>query len=209
MSNQPLASSGSSEMEAITFTRPRNGFLVAALSIGGLALVLLLLGILLSLQSGTGLYFLGGLLLSGLFGCCAVITLVGYFKPPRLQIDAQGLTMSALGHHYRILWSQVEQIQIIRFSSLMGSRPVGRPFTRFRVPVDAMPVDQDSFGLVAWLHPGVPRPKEQRTYLPRWIDEIGGVQVCDLGDLYAPATEVGNAVARFAGKRWNDAREPQ
>ncbi|GHO88820.1 hypothetical protein KSZ_68260 [Dictyobacter formicarum] len=66
--------------------------------------------------------------------------------------------------------------------------------------------------LVAWLHPDAPALKKG-LYLPEWgpiwSKSIGAMEICNLSDFSTPAIDIGDAVARFAGKLWNESREPR
>ncbi|GHO85155.1 PH domain-containing protein [Dictyobacter formicarum] len=202
MSDASAANSVMPDMEPVVFVAPRKKFMTAGLIFVGLAVVSLAIGILLGLQLTDGTYFMVALVFTAIFGAIGVMTVVTSFDPPRLQIDAAGLTMSARGRQHRILWSQIEEIRIVDFSVIIGQRSLKR------ASADQVPVHRERLWLVAWLHSGVPLPKGH-LYLPQWWEAIGGVRVCDLSYMYTSVTEVGNAVARFAGERWNESREPR
>jgi hypothetical protein len=209
MSDQPVSYPTLSNMEPVVFTTSRKRWLAPGIFVGGMLAVLaicIFIGLLFIL------FLLGQpftlpnliLLLFALVCWVGVMVMILYsvvffimkmkklMEPLRLQIDASELTAS-LGreHQYRIQWQQIEEIRIMRPPSSFGP---------------------NELWLAVWTKPGVPDPKKElfpSEWRPEWRMDIGGVKVCEVNHFSRPAVEIGNAVARFAGKLWCESREPR
>ncbi|EFH85366.1 hypothetical protein [Ktedonobacter racemifer] len=213
MSDQPVIDPTLPNMERVVFTTSRKRWVIPGLFVGGM-LALLAISIFLGLLGKPiGILFLLGqpftlpnlILILFALVCwvgvavlilCIVVSFVikmkKFMKPLRLQIDASGLTAS-LGreHQYQIQWPQIEEIRIIRPPS---------------------PFAPDELWLAVWTRPGVADPKKEMfpsEWRPEWRMDIGGVKVCEVNHFSRPAVEIGNAVARFAGKLWCESQEPR
>lgn len=187
MNSRFIVDPSQSPGEAFIFITSRKRWVWRGLTAAGLTLICLIVSRFMESLSGVAL---GGVTIFGVVGIVEVFYIL---RPPRLHIDTLGLTTVTLPRlrKRQILWSQIEEICILQRRLITG---------------------QEVVLLVAWLAPGTQALKKG-AYLPEWRPiwnkEIGALQICNLRDFSTPASEIGDAVARFAGERWNESGKPR
>ena len=92
--------------------------------------------------------------------------------------------MSAQGKSVHVLWSELENVSIIR---------------------QATPTGHEDLLLMIWPKESLDLPK-RGTYLPKWDTNYAGVKFCELGYFNASSAEIIDAASHHAGALWSDPR---
>lgn len=115
-----------------------------------------------------------------LFLVSGVLLLPYAYQPMEFRVDDGGMETVARGNTTRILWTQLDEVRVVRD-----------------------PVHGKNEWVMAWPKQS-PMQLRYRMYHPEWKSEYAAVKVCELGTFKEGSEIIKAAVQRLAGPLWND-----